>query len=913
LILSVLASLFTLLIPVPLKLAVDNVIGSHPLPGALDAFLPSGVASSDTQVLLVAVVLLVLIMVLKQLVEFATLVLSTVAGQKLLLSFRARLFRHVQRLSLAYHDLRGVTDSTYRIQYDAQSLQTLAIAGVIPFLTALFTVVGMLYVTMKIDWRLGLIALAVSPPLLITFYLYRRRLRRQWHEAKQLESSALSVVQEALSALRVVKAFGREDHERERFVGRSGESLRVQVGLSFAEGTFGVLIGLIMALGTGAVLWVGTRSVQAGTLTVGDLVLVMAYLQQLYEPLQTISKKAGTLQSSLASAERVFSLLDEVPDLVESTHARPLKRAAGAVAFENVSFAYGEGRPALDDVSFEVSPGTGVGIAGATGAGKTTLVSLLTRFYDPTSGRVLLDGVDLREYRLADLRRQFAIVLQEPVLFSTSIAENIAYARPAASREDVEAAAKAANAHAFISKLPEGYDTPVGERGMRLSGGERQRISLARAFLKDAPILILDEPTSSVDVRTEAVIMEAMERLMASRTTIMIAHRLSTLQTCDVRLEIDDGRLAARHPIETAHQPERDRRRGIPRLGAESAATPSEGEPPSRIRHLMREAVSDRDGEPQLISHEQLKRSVHRLHFEVGGESVRVILKRLSERRVRVNELVTRQWLPAVGLEWACPKILGTIRDDRGGRDWHVYEDLGGSGLDPHACDETQVRAVVELVATLHVRFAGHEVLTEGRKASADLGMAFFSDGVARSRRFLEAIGSRERRPSADELEVRDRLLRRIEQLYDERSDRARLLESHGGPDTLLHGDLWTANTLIVERGSRIEARLIDWDHVGVGPSSYDLSTFLYRFPPAARPWVLEQFREAAYPRGLRLPDDRTLNALFETAEYARYASCLAEASCAASRGEQWGFEEMAEIETWFDRLEPVLSGVPAN
>lgn len=566
LLLSVLSALLTLLIPLPLKIAVDNVIGSRPLPGLLDSILPDAVSGSGTDVLVIAIVLLVLVMLLKQLGEFASLVLSTYAGQKLLLSFRARLFRHLQRLSLAYHDMRGVTDSTYRVQYDAQSLQTLVIAAVIPFLTAVFTVGGMLYVTARIDWRLGLIALAVAPPLLVTFHFYRRRLRSQWHEAKRLESSALSVVHEALSALRVVKAFGQEDRERERFMGRSGESMRVQVGLSYAEGGFGVLIGLIMALGTAAVLFVGTRSVQAGTLTVGDLVLVMAYLQQLYEPLQTISKKAGTLQSSLASAERVFALLDEAPDLVESRHARPLRRAAGAVAFEGVSFAYDDAaQPVLRDVSFELDPGASVGIAGATGAGKTTLVSLLTRFYDPTSGRITLDGVDLRDYRVADLRSQFAIVLQDPVLFSTSIAENIAYARPDAGLRDVQAAAAAADAHEFILKLPDGYDTPVGERGMRLSGGERQRISLARAFLKDAPMLILDEPTSSVDARTEATIMTAMERLMAGRTTIMIAHRLSTLDTCDLRLEIENGRLARLEEAEVPGASARSKVGVIPR------------------------------------------------------------------------------------------------------------------------------------------------------------------------------------------------------------------------------------------------------------------------------------------------------------------------------------------------------------
>jgi ATP-binding cassette subfamily B protein len=269
----------------------------------------------------------------------------------------------------------------------------------------------------------------------------------------------------------------------------------------------------------------------------------MGYISQLYAPLKTISRKTASMQSHFASAERAFALLDEPADVIERPGARPLVRAKGAVAFQGVSFAYRGDQPVLGDVTFDVAPGTSVGIAGATGAGKTTLVSLLSRFYDPTSGTILLDGVDLRDYKVADLRNQFAIVLQEPVLFSTSITENIAYARVGASFEEIVAAAQAANAHDFICRLPQGYDTLVGERGMRLSGGERQRVALARAFLKDAPILILDEPTSSVDVKTEATIMEAMERLMQGRTTFMIAHRLSTLEHCDVRLRIEEGRM----------------------------------------------------------------------------------------------------------------------------------------------------------------------------------------------------------------------------------------------------------------------------------------------------------------------------------------------------------------------------------
>jgi ATP-binding cassette subfamily B protein len=388
---------------------------------------------------------------------------------------------------------------------------------------------------------LALVALAICPLLLLFTWASRQRLRAGWKEAKNLESDALSVVQEVLTGLRVVKAFGQEEREHERFLTRSGRGMRARVRLQFVEAVFGGLVGMTLAVGTAVVLYVGVRHVQSGVLTLGSLLLVMGYLATLYVPLQTIGKSIATLQNSLASAERAFTLLDEVPEVAERREARALDRAVGRVAFRKVSFAYGAGDPVLENVSFEVPPGTRVGFAGATGAGKTTLVSLLTRFYDPTGGSILLDGVDLRDYKLADLRNQFGIVLQEPVLFSTSIAENIAYARPDATEEEIVEAAGAANADAFIRALPEGYETVVGERGMRLSGGERQRVSLARAFLKDAPILILDEPTSSVDVRTEAGIMDAMERLMEGRTTFMIAHRLSTLESSDVLFELEAG------------------------------------------------------------------------------------------------------------------------------------------------------------------------------------------------------------------------------------------------------------------------------------------------------------------------------------------------------------------------------------
>ncbi len=550
--LSLLSSVFALLTPLPLKIAVDSVVGSHPLPGFLAVVVPAGVRHSQTGVLLVAAGLFVILSLLKQLQQFGNLVLSTYTGEKLLLRFRSRLFRHAERLSLAYHDARGTADSAYRIQYDATAVQSIAVSGLIPFFTATVTVAGMIYVTARIDWQLAVVSLAVTPVLFLAMRLYRKRLRGQWHDAKRLESSALSVVHESLEALRVVKAFGREDHARDRFADRSAASVRAKISLSFVEGRFGIVVGATIGLGMGTTLFLGTRHVLAGTMTLGELVLVMGYLQQLYDPLKTASKKVGALQSSLASAERVYSILDEAPDFVDPPDARPLGRAAGAVSFQNVSFAYQPGHGVLDEVSFAVPPGTRLGIAGTTGAGKTTLVSLLTRFYDPSSGQILMDGVDLRRYKLADLRSQFAIVLQEPVLFSTSIAENIAYARPGAEHADVVAAAEAASAHDFIRALPDGYATQVGERGVRLSGGERQRIALARAFLKDAPILILDEPTSSVDVRTEAEILGAMDRLMSGRTALMIAHRTSTLEICDARLELEHGRVVGMTPLDAA-------------------------------------------------------------------------------------------------------------------------------------------------------------------------------------------------------------------------------------------------------------------------------------------------------------------------------------------------------------------------
>jgi len=541
--LSAITAPIGLLLAFPLKMAVDNVIGSLPLPRVLQALLPAAFHASKIANLALAVALLLVLSLVMNFQSFAAWLLQTYTGEKLVPDFRTRLFWHVQRMDLLFHDRCGMNDVAYRIQHDAPAIQYIFLQGAVPLAGSGMSFVALLYVTMRMDWKLAAVALGLSPLLLGMSRSSGRHAREGWEGVKRLDSSAMLVLHEALASIRVVKAFGREQFENLRFRLRSRDRMAEQIKVASRLALFHVLISTTIAAGSAAALWIGVRHVQSGKLSLGDLLLVMAYMAQLYEPLRTISTKLPELQGWMVSVRRALALLDEAPELSEVRNTACLERARGHISFREVSFAYPTSGKALDCVSIDIPAGTRVGILGPSGSGKSTLVNLLTRFYDPDSGHVLLDSRDLRDYALRDLRRQFAVILQDPVVFCASVAENIAYGDPRAGREEVIAAARAAMAHDFIAALPKGYDTRIGEGGCGLSGGQRQRVAIARAFLRDAPIMILDEPTSAVDVQMEEELMEAMRHLLRGRTTLVVAHRLSTIQDCDLLLVLQQGRL----------------------------------------------------------------------------------------------------------------------------------------------------------------------------------------------------------------------------------------------------------------------------------------------------------------------------------------------------------------------------------
>ncbi len=534
-----------LLQPLAMMVALDSYIGDSELPAALDFFVPDALLNLDDRFgyLLVSAIMVVFVAVLNQSLSFVKRLLRVITKERLVLNFRTRLFGHVERLSLTYHDEKGPSESTFRIMMDTAVIPTLLLDGLIPSLQSLILLLAISGIILTISPSLALVAVAVGPIMLLVSWPFGRSLRTQWHNIKELDTSILGRLQEVFAAVRVIKAFGREEGETDRLMKMAEKGVDARYRVAKTQGWFSTITALMTATGTALFIVIGGQMVKNGAMTLGQLVLIAALMVQFYSPLQMIVGQVASMQSALASAERVLGLLDHMPEVVERPDARELDRAKGLLEFREVSFQYEEDAFAIDKMSFEALAGQRIGIAGHTGAGKTTLVNLMTRLYDPTRGAILLDGDDLRDIKIADLRKQFSIVLQDPVLFKKSIAENIRYAAPDAEMSNVIEAAKLANAHDFITSMPRGYDTVVGDRGQRLSGGERQRISLARAFLKDAPMLVLDEPTSSVDMRTESAIMDALDRLMKDRTTFIIAHRPSTLARCDLVLVIEKGRV----------------------------------------------------------------------------------------------------------------------------------------------------------------------------------------------------------------------------------------------------------------------------------------------------------------------------------------------------------------------------------
>ena len=534
-----------LLQPLAMKIAVDNYLGENALPEAIAFFVPDALLEMDDRLgyLLVAASLILLVTVLTQALNFVRRLIRVYTKEHMALGFRTRLFGHVERLSLSYHDEKGPSESTFRILMDTATIPAILLDGLIPSLQSLVLLVAISTVILTISPSIAFVAVAVAPLMLLVSWPFGKSLRRQWHAIKELDTSILGRLQEVFAAVRVIKVFGREEGETDRLLKIAKKAIDARMRVAWTQGWFSSLSSLLTASGTALFLVMGGQMVRDGAMTLGDMILIAALMLQFFSPLQQVVGQIASLQSALASAERVLALLDTAPEVYEKPDARAVDSAAGAIEFRDVEFSYEEGVLVLDRLGFEIEAGQRIGIAGHTGAGKTTIVNLMTRLYDPQGGAILLDGEDLRDLKIDDLRHQFSIVLQDPVLFKKSVLENILYARPDASVEEAEEAARLANAHELILQMRDGYDTVVGDRGQRLSGGERQRISLARAFLKNSPILILDEPTSSVDMRTEAQIMDALDRLMQGRTTLIIAHRPSTLAKCDKVLVVERGRL----------------------------------------------------------------------------------------------------------------------------------------------------------------------------------------------------------------------------------------------------------------------------------------------------------------------------------------------------------------------------------
>ena len=530
--------------PWPLKVILDNAVGSHRPPEWLVWMLGPSLIGNKMALAALAALAAVLIAALGAAASYIDNYYTESVGQWVAHDLRLRVYKHLDRLSLAYYDTHQTGTLLSTITNDVGTIQTFASSATLGILVDLLTIVGMLALMFWMNWDFTLIAVAVTPLLLLFVAHFKKAVQTATHEVRRRQSDIMATVQQGLESMRVVTAFGSQELEEARLGDVSRATVDAALKARRVKSLLSPVVSVTVALCTGFVLWRGAGLALAGTMTVGELTVFLAYLNKFFKPVQDLAKMTNTIAQTAVGVDRVRTILDTDVKIPERPNAKTPKALRGEIVFDHVAFAYNPDAPVLRDVHFAIQPGQFVGIVGGTGGGKSTVVSLIPRFYDPTAGRILVDGVDLRDYTVRGVRDHIAFVLQDTALFRGTVRDNIAYGRPTATHEEIVAAAKLANADEFIARMPHGYDTPGGERGATLSGGQRQRIGIARALIRNAPILILDEPTAALDTESERLVIEALERLMKGRTVITIAHRLSTIRDAHNIIVLKEGVVA---------------------------------------------------------------------------------------------------------------------------------------------------------------------------------------------------------------------------------------------------------------------------------------------------------------------------------------------------------------------------------
>jgi len=538
------SALANLLEPWPLKIVLDNVLRSRATNDGWLNHLIFSVADNDKLAILrIAALAVLAIALIGAFCSYAEKLLTTSVAQWVMHDLRQTLYFHIQRMSLAAYDRNRTGDLIGRVTSDVDAIQSFIASSLLDALIDMATLSGMVCVMFYLNWRFTLIALSIVPPLGAIVFKYTRNIKQASREVRKKEGEVVSVIQEVLSSIRLVKAFGREEYEQRRLEEESIENVEIALRARGLKARLTPIVSVIVAAGTGLVLWFGARMALAGTLSPGSLIVFIIYLGKMYKPMQDLSKMTDAYSKAAVGYERIREILDTRGEIGDLPGARPISKLKGAIEFDRVTFGYEPGVPVLRNVNFKIQPGRLAAFVGPTGAGKTTIISLVTRFYEPDSGVVKIDGVDARRFTRRSLREQISFVLQETILFQGTIWQNIAYGKPGASRAEIYRAAELANAHEFIEKMPNQYDTLVGERGVTLSGGQRQRIAIARAVIRNTPLLILDEPSSGLDAESEKLVFEALDRLMKGKTAIVIAHRLSTIRSADVIFALKEGMI----------------------------------------------------------------------------------------------------------------------------------------------------------------------------------------------------------------------------------------------------------------------------------------------------------------------------------------------------------------------------------